>query len=121
MSRQLIDRKDPIMKRIATVLVSLHIASALSVQAADPKTNWANNCAQCHGTDGSANTKMGKMVNAKDLTDPKVQASFSDAQATQAIKDGVKQGGKTTMKAFAGKLSADEIKALVAYVRTLKK
>jgi mono/diheme cytochrome c family protein len=64
---------------------------------------------------------MGKMLNAMDLTDPKKQASFTDAKATTAIKDGVKQNGKTTMKAFGGKLSDDEIKALVAYVRTLKK
>ena len=42
-------------------------------------------------------------------------------KAATAIKDGVKQNGKTTMKAFGGKLSDDEIKALVAYVRTLKK
>jgi cytochrome c6 len=109
------------MKTMVTVLVSLHIASALSVQAADPKTNWANDCAQCHGSDGRANTKMGKQLSAKDLTDPKVQASFSDARAAKSIKEGVKQGGKTTMKAFAGKLTDDEIKALVAYVRTLKK
>ena len=50
----------------------------------------------------------------------KVQASFTDAKPTQSIKDGVKQNGKTTMKAFGGKLSDDEIKALVAYVRTLR-
>ena len=36
-------------------------------------------------------------------------------------KDDVKENGKTTMKAFGGKLTDDEIKALVAYVRTLKK
>ena len=64
---------------------------------------------------------MGKMLNAMDLTDSKKQASFTDAQAATAIKDGVKQNGKTTMKAFGGKLSDDEIKSLVAYVRTLKK
>ena len=63
----------------------------------------------------------GKNVERKDLTDPKVQAEFTDAKATQSIKEGVKQGGKTTMKAFGGKLTDDEIKALVAYVRTLKK
>jgi mono/diheme cytochrome c family protein len=109
------------MKTIVTVVVSLYIASALSIKAGDPKANWANNCAQCHGPDGRANTKMGKQVGAKDLTDAKVQASFSDAQATKSIKEGVKQGGKTTMKAFGGKLTDDEIKALVAYVRSLKK
>ena len=97
------------------------MASALSVRAADPKTNWANNCAQCHGADGRADTKMGKTLSAKDLTDPKVQAAFTDAKATQSIKEGIKQNGKTTMKAFGGKLTDDEIKALVTYVRTLKK
>ena len=88
---------------------------------ADAKANWAANCVQCHGQSGNADTKMGKILNAKDLTDSKVQAGFTDAQAAEAIKNGVKQNGKTTMKAFGGKLSDDDIKALVAYVRTLKK
>ena len=38
------------------------------------------------GLMGRANTKMGKQLNAKDLTDPKVQAAFTDAKATQSIK-----------------------------------
>jgi len=109
------------MKTIVMTLIGLYMGLAISSRAADPKTNWANNCAQCHGADGRANTKMGQQLSAKDLTDPKVQASFTDAKATQSIKEGVKQGGKTTMKAFGGKLTDDEIKALVAYVRTLKK
>jgi mono/diheme cytochrome c family protein len=109
------------MKAIVSSIITLLVASAYSVRAADAKANWAANCAQCHGKSGAADTKMGKQLNAKDLTDPKVQAAFSDAKATQSIKEGVKDGGKTTMKAFAGKLTDDEIKALVAYVRTLKK
>ena len=109
------------MKNTIILTMSILIAASVSARAADAKTNWANNCAQCHGTSGKGDTKMGKMLNAMDLTDPKKQASFTDAQATAAIKDGVKQNGKTTMKAFGGKLSAEEIKALVAYVRTLKK
>ena len=109
------------MKAIVSIIITLLVASAYSVRAADAKANWAANCAQCHGKGGAADTKMGKQLNAKDLTDAKVQAAFSDAKATQSIKEGVKDGGKTTMKAFAGKLTDDEIKALVAYVRTLKK
>jgi mono/diheme cytochrome c family protein len=109
------------MKIIITLSISILIAAPLAVRAADAKTNWANNCAQCHGPTGKGDTKMGKMVGAMDLTDPKKQASFTDAKATQSIKEGVKQNGKTTMKAFGGKLSDDEIKALVAYVRSLKK
>ena len=108
--------------RTMLIIAAISLAAfAFSVRAADPKTNWANNCAQCHGPTGKGDTKMGKMLGAMDLTDAKKQASFTDAQAAAAIKDGVKQNGKTTMKAFAGKLSDDEIKALVTYVRSLKK
>jgi mono/diheme cytochrome c family protein len=108
-------------KSIIIVVVSVGMAASSSLRAADAKTNWSNNCAQCHGASGKGDTKMGKMLNAADLTDAKKQASFTDAQAAAAIKDGIKQNGKTAMKAFGGKLSDDEIKALVAYVRTLKK
>ena len=109
------------MKAIVSIALSLLLASSISVRAADAKANWDANCTPCHGKDGKADTKMGKTLNAKDLTDAKVQAEFSDAKAAQSIKEGVKENGKTTMKAFGGKLTDDEIKALVAYVRTLKK
>ena len=102
-------------------MFSVLVSAPLAIHAADAKANWTNNCVQCHGATGKGDTKMGKMLNAADLTDPQKQASFTDAQATTAIKDGIKQNGKTTMKAFGGKLTDDEIKALVAYVRTLKK
>lgn len=93
----------------------------ISVRAADASANWNNNCVQCHGKSGNADTKMGMKLGAKDLTDPKVQASFTDEQAAKAIKEGMKENGKTLMKAFGDKLSDDDIKALVAYVRSLKK
>jgi mono/diheme cytochrome c family protein len=109
------------MKTIIVLTISLLIAAPLALLAADAKTNWANNCAQCHGANGNGDTKMGKILNAMDLTDPKKQSSFTDAQAATAIKNGIKQNGKTTMKAFGSKFSDEEIKALVAYVRTLKK
>jgi mono/diheme cytochrome c family protein len=109
------------MKAIVSIVISLLVASSMSVRAADAKALWDANCAQCHGKSGNADTKMGKTLSAKDLTDPKVQAAFTDAKATQSIKEGVKENGKTTMKAFGGKLSDDDVKALVAYVRTLKK
>jgi mono/diheme cytochrome c family protein len=64
---------------------------------------------------------MGKALNAKDLTSAQIQSSFTDTQAATAIKDGVTKDGMTKMIAFGGRLTDDEIKALVAYVRTLKK
>jgi mono/diheme cytochrome c family protein len=109
------------MRTTLALAITLFLATSMSLSAADAKANWEANCVQCHGKDGKADTKMGKQLNAKDLTDAKVQAAFSDAKAAASIKNGVKENGKTTMKAFAGKLTDDEIKALVAYVRTLKK
>ena len=109
------------MKAIVSITIGLLMASSISLGAAEAKANWDKHCSQCHGKIGAADTKMGKQLNARDLTDAKVQASFSDAKAAESIKNGVKEGGKTTMKAFGATLSDDEIKALVAYVRTLKK
>jgi cytochrome c6 len=109
------------MKTIVSIIVCLLAASSISARAADAKALWTANCTPCHGPNGTGDTKMGKTLGAADLTDSKKQASFTDAQAATAIKDGVKQNGKTTMKAFGGKLSDDDVKALVAYVRTLKK
>ena len=109
------------MRTTLALAITLFLVTSMSLRAADAKANWDAKCIQCHGKTGAADTKMGKQLNAKDLTDPKVQAAFSDAKATASIKNGVKENGKTTMKAFAGKLTDDEVKALVAYVRTLKK
>lgn len=109
------------MKSIVIIAVSMLVALPVCVRAADAKANWDTHCAQCHGKDGNADTKMGMKLQAKNLSDAKVQAGFTDAEAATAIKDGMKEDGKTRMKGFGDKLTPDEITALVAYVRTLKK
>jgi mono/diheme cytochrome c family protein len=97
------------------------ILSTSVVFAADAGANWSQNCASCHGKDGSGSTMMGKKLNIKDYRDAKVQAAFSDDEAERAIKEGVKTNGKETMKPFASKLSDAEIKALVTHIRSFKK
>jgi mono/diheme cytochrome c family protein len=87
---------------------------------ADVDATWGANCAACHGKDGKGSTMMGRSLGIKDLTDAKVQASFTDAQAADAIKNGVTVNGTKKMKAFGDKLSDADIKALVAHVRSLK-
>ncbi len=108
------------MKKLIVFGVALLIAGAVSAKAADAKAIWEKDCAKCHGVDGKGDTKMGKKVEVKDLTDPKVQAELKDEKMAKAIKEGVKDGDKTRMKAFSD-LSDDEVKALVAPVRSLKK
>lgn len=88
--------------------------------AADASANWTANCAACHGKDGKAETPIGRKLQIKDMSDPKVQDALTDAAATKDIKEGVTENGQTKMKAFGDKFSDDEIKALVAQIRSFK-
>ena len=109
------------MKRTIALVVTLGFSSVMAATAADVKENWDKNCAKCHGAEGKGDTKMGQKLGAKDFTDAKVQADLKDDAATKAIKAGLKSpDDKTLMKPF-DTLSDDEVKALVAYVRGLKK
>lgn len=103
------------------LLVSLAGLIGGAAFAADVQDNWNKHCASCHGKDGKSDTKMGRKVGAKDYTDSKVQAAMKDEEMFKAIKEGIKdKEGKIKMKP-AENLADDDIKALVAYVRTLKK
>jgi len=105
-----------------TIIISIVALSAalVTASAADVKENWDKNCAKCHGADGKGQTKMGQKLGIKDYTDAKVQAELKDDTAFKAVKEGLKdKEGKTLMKA-AETLSDDEIKALVAHLRSFK-
>ena len=100
-------------KRLAVVAVvvamlALPLASFAADQAADL---FKSKCAMCHGPDGK-----GKMAGTKDLGSAEVQKA-SDADLTATIT----KGKPPKMPASEGKLTADQIKSLVAYVRTFKK
>jgi cytochrome c6 len=109
------------MKKLLVMIAALSMAAALSVRAADVKVNYEANCKKCHGEDGKGDTKMGKKAGCKDYTDAKVQAELKDDKAFKSLKEGLKDGDKELMKSFAEKLSDDEIKALVAHMRSFKK
>lgn len=101
------------MKRTASLVLAFIVASAGASYAADGAALWAQHCASCHGKDGAGNTTMGKKLAVKDYTK---EQGFSDAEAEKVIKE-----GKDKMKPFKDKLSDADVKALVAYVRGLKK
>jgi cytochrome c553 len=109
------------MKTSRILIALAPLAVALAAYGADAATNWGEHCAKCHGDNGKGETKMGKKLSITDLTDAKVQAKFTDADAIKAIKEGVKSAdGKLSMKPIEG-LSDADMTALVAHVRTLKK
>src|SRR4029077_2641609 len=96
-------------------------AALCSASAGDAKENYDKACAKCHGKEGKGDTKMGQKLGIKDYTDAKVQAEMKDDAAFKAIKEGLKdKDGKVLMKPAEG-TSDEDIKGLVAYMRTFKK
>ena len=109
------------MKKLIAISIAIAAIAAWSARAADAKAIFEEQCAKCHGADGKGQTKMGQKLGAKDYTDPKVQADLKDDEAIKAVKEGLKNAdGKTLMKPAEG-LSDDDIKGLVAYIRSFKK
>jgi len=107
--------------RISVASLCLAVSATSSLYAANAATLWKNECASCHGADGRGDTKMGRKLYINDLTDATLQAKFTDEEATKSIKSGLKDAkGNVIMKAISG-VSDDDVKALVAYVRSLKK
>jgi cytochrome c553 len=109
------------MKKTLLLTLALATAALFSAYAGDAKENYEKGCAKCHGKEGKGDTKMGQKLGIKDYTDAKVQAEMKDDEAFKAIKEGLKdKEGKTVMKPAEG-LSDDDIKALVAHMRSFKK
>jgi mono/diheme cytochrome c family protein len=103
------------------LVILFALAATSPLFAIDPATRWKKDCASCHGDDGRGDTKKGRKYLINDLTDPSFQAKFTDEEAASSIKVGLKDAkGKVIMKAIRG-VTDDEVKALVAYVRSLKK
>jgi cytochrome c6 len=106
-------RKPRLMKASVSVIIAVVLASSGAAFGADAAALWAQHCASCHGKDGKGTTMMGKKLGLKDYTK---EQGFSDAEAANVIKN-----GKGKMKGYKDKLSDADVKALVAYVRSLKK
>jgi mono/diheme cytochrome c family protein len=110
------------MKKFALIAIPAAFALAVTItpaHAADGKTVYSDNCAKCHGDDGKGATKMGTKLGAKDYSDAKVQDALKDDQAFKSIKEGLKKDDKSLMK--PSELTDEDIKASIAYLRTLKK
>ncbi len=94
-------------------LFQFYAASARAQNEAE--TIFKAKCAPCHGADGKSETTMGKTLKIPAFGSPAVQ-SQSDAQLVEVVTK-----GKNKMPAYEGKLTKEQITALVAYVRELGK
>ncbi|GAA0526595.1 mono/diheme cytochrome c family protein [Rhizomicrobium palustre] len=101
--------------------VMLTIVAVLTLPASaavDAGQLFTDRCSKCHGTDGKANTDIGRKAEIADFTSAGFKSRHSDADNKDIITYGSPDNAK--MKAYKDKLSPEEIDALVAYIRNLK-
>jgi len=99
-----------------TLICFLLLTLSANVRADDDGAKlYKKNCVLCHAADGSGSTASGKALGAKDLGASEAQKK-TDAEITEQI---VK--GKGKMPAFGAKLKPEDVKQLVAYIRSLAK
>jgi mono/diheme cytochrome c family protein len=96
---------------VTVALAAMFVPSTLHAQ--DSASLFKSKCAGCHGPDGTGSA-MGKKMGAHDFTSSDVQ-KMSDAELGETITN-----GKNKMPAYKS-LTPDQVKGLVAYIRTLKK
>ena len=102
------------LKVVAIICISASIAAPAFAQSGGADTYKAK-CLMCHGADGLGATPAGKALKAASFKDPAI-VKASDSELIAIVKS-----GKNKMPSFTGKLTDDQIKAAVAYIRTLQK
>ncbi len=109
------------MKKIIKLAIIAAFASAVSftaffhgvpmtVEAASPRSLYIQNCATCHGSNGKAQTRRGKKLEAADLTSSDVQ-SMDRAKIIRAITN-----GRPGMPSFKKKLTGKQVAQIASYV-----
>jgi cytochrome c6 len=99
---------------VAVCCLTASLSAPAFAQNAGADTYKAK-CAMCHGADGLGATPAGKAMKAASFKDPAL-VSASDSQLFASIKN-----GKNKMPAYGGKLTDDQIKAVVGHIRSLQK
>lgn len=95
---------------ITVVAFSLVLAMAVPAMAQDGAALYKTKCQMCHGPDGKGSA-VGLKMGAK---------PFSEAKGGEKEFIEITENGKGKMPAFKGKLTDEQIKEVVKYVRTLK-
>jgi cytochrome c6 len=99
---------------ISMLVVTLVLAMSMPAMAQDsPEALYKSKCQVCHGADGKGSA-AGQKMGVRSFSSPEV-AKMSDTELIEATKK-----GKGKMPAYDGKLTDDQIKGLIKFIRTLK-
>jgi len=99
-------------------LAAIGLTNPLSIPAYPEGSGaqvYQSKCTSCHGVDGRGSTPAGKATKARDFCSNEVKGETDEEWTTIIVK------GKNKMPAYDKKLSEDEIKGLLAYIRGLCK
>ncbi len=77
---------------------------------------YQKNCQKCHGPDGTGKPVRNRLPDIPDFTDGKWQAGRSDIQ----LRVSIQEGRGTAMPGFEGKLTDEQMRAVVAHIRAFK-
>jgi cytochrome c6 len=105
--------KMQVFATVTAIAVVFVLSLSAHAQSAG-ETLYKSKCAACHGADGTGSA-TGKKMGAHDFTTADVQG-MSDADLATIITN-----GKNKMPKYGASLKPDDIKGLVAYIRTFKK
>jgi cytochrome c6 len=97
------------------VLVAALFLIAVPLPAQDAAALYKTKCAACHGPDGKAETAIGKANKLRDLGSAEVQKQSDDELSA------IMTNGKGKMPAYGKSLKPEQVKELVAYIRSLGK
>jgi cytochrome c6 len=88
---------------------------SMPLVAQDAAATYKNKCSACHGPDGKGDTPAGNKLSVRDFASPEVQKQ-SDDELAATISD-----GKNKMPAYKKSLKPEQVKDLVALIRTFGK
>lgn len=113
-------------KRWVVMLSVVLFGTTALAQGPDKKTErlWKSKCSSCHGAEGKADTKKGAEMKIRDMSSAEYQAKLKDEDIKKSMLEGVNRtegGVKQEMESFQDTLKPEQVDALVAYVRSLKK
>ncbi|HEX4065580.1 MAG TPA: cytochrome c [Acidobacteriaceae bacterium] len=93
----------------------LVVCLAFPALAQSGSETFKSKCAMCHGANGLGQTPMARTLTIPSFKSPDLLKA-SDATLVDAVTH-----GKGKMPAYGGFLNDAQIKAVVAYIRTLQK
>ena len=105
---------------IGSVLALLFVAHPVPRHATPTQRLYLSFCAECHGADGRGSWRATLLL-VHPGTLARGLSERSDEYLFGLVKDGGAPIGKPGMPAFGYHLSDDQIREVVAYVRTLSK